>query len=353
VESELQQQQVETDTPPRTDLVELERDVHAWRGLAATSARKSGARIVASGTSPVEATPDLVRDSRYERMLERFGLITTEHLTCGCHVHVAVDSEDEGVGVLDRIRVWLPALLAVSANSPYFQGKDTHYASFRSHLMVRWPFAGPYDVFGSAEAYHRLLDDMCASGVLLDRAMAYFDARLSARYPTVEIRVADVCMEPADAVLLAALCRGLVETAARDWTEGGRAREVPTAMLRLATWQAGREGVKGELLDPATHRPRPAPEVVNALVDHARPALEDVGDAAMVDERMGTLLERGSGADRQRSVLDRTGRLADVVADTARVTVGVADPWRPTNVQACASWSPGSGSSSMVAHPPR
>jgi carboxylate-amine ligase len=124
-------------------------------------------------------------------------------------------------------------------------------------------------------------------------------------------------------------------------------------MLRLATWQAGREGVQGELLDPATHRPRPAPEVINALVDHARPALEDVGDAAMVEERMGTLLERGSGADRQRSVLDRTGRLADVVADTARVTVGVADPWRPTNVQAGGSSSPGSGSSSMVAHPPR
>jgi carboxylate-amine ligase len=101
VEAELQQQQVETDTPPRTDLVELERDVHAWRGLAATSTRKSGARIVASGTSPVEATADLVRDSRYERMLERFGLTTTEHLTCGCRVHVAVDSEDEGVGVLD------------------------------------------------------------------------------------------------------------------------------------------------------------------------------------------------------------------------------------------------------------
>jgi carboxylate-amine ligase len=353
VEAELQQQQVETDTPPRTDLDELEQDVHAWRGLAATSARKSGARIVASGTSPVEATPDLVRDSRYERMLERFGLTTTEHLTCGCHVHVAVDSDDEGVGVLDRIRVWLPALLAVSANSPYFQGKDTYYASFRSQLMVRWPSAGPYDVYGSAEAYHRLVDDMCASGVLLDKAMAYFDARLSARYPTVEIRVADVCMEPGDAVLLAALCRGLVETAARDWSEGGQAPAVPTAMLRLATWQAGREGVKGELLDPATHRPRPATEVINALVDHVRPALEDAGDAAMVEERVDTLLERGSGADRQRSVLERTGRLADVVADTARVTAGVADPWRPTDVQAGVSSSPGSGSSSMVAHPPR
>lgn len=325
VEGELQRQQVETDTPPRTDLAELEDDVRAWRGLAATSARKSGARLVASGTSPVEATPDLVRSERFEKMLDRYGLTTTEHLSCGCHVHVSVDSDDEGVGVLDRIRVWLPVLLAVSANSPYYQGKDTHYASFRSQLMVRWPSAGPYDVFGSPKAYHRLVDDMCASGVLLDKGMAYFDARLSASYPTVEVRVADVCMDPADAVLVAALSRGLVETAAREWAEGTPAPDVPTAILRLATWQAGREGVSGSLLDPATHKPRPAREVLTAFVDHVRPALEEAGDLAMVEERLATVLERGNGAARQRAVLDRAGRLSEVVADIARVTAGVAD----------------------------
>jgi carboxylate-amine ligase len=324
VEAELQRQQVETDTPPRTDLAELEQDVHAWRGLAVAAARKVGARIVASGTSPIEATPDLARNSRYERMLERFGLTTTEHLSCGCHVHVAVESDEEGVGVLDRIRVWLPALLATSGNSPYDRGRDTSYASFRSQLMVRWPSAGPYDVFGSPEVYHRLVDDMCASGVLLDKAMVYFDARLSERYPTVEVRVADVCMDPRDAVLLAALCRGLVETAARDWAEGRPVPRTPTPMLRLATWQAGREGVKGRLLDPESCRPRPAAEVLGALVDHVRPALEDSGDVAMVEERMVVLLERGNGAARQRSVLDRTGRLSEVVADVARVTAGVA-----------------------------
>jgi carboxylate-amine ligase len=325
VEAELQRQQVETDTPPRTDLGELEADVHAWRGLAVTAARKAGVRTIASGTSPVESSPDLARDSRYERMLEKFGLTTTEHLSCGCHVHVSVDSDDEGVGVLDRIRVWLPALLAVSGNSPYFQGKDTRYASFRSQLMVRWPSAGPYDVFGSAEGYHRLVEDMCGSEVLLDKAMIYFDARLSERYPTVEIRVADVCMEPSDAVLLAALCRGLVETAARDWAEGRPVPDVPTAMLRLATWQAGREGVRGRLLDPVTHRPRPAADVLHALVDHVRPALAESGDADMVEGRVASLLERGNGADRQRAVLERTGRLSEVVADIARVTAGVAD----------------------------
>lgn len=325
VEAELQRQQVETDTPPRTDLADLDKDVCSWRGLAVTAARKAGARIIASGTSPVEATPDLVSNERYEQMLERFGVTTAEHLSCGCHVHVSVESDDEGVGVLDRIRVWLPVLLAVSANSPYFQGKDTRYASFRSQLMARWPSAGPYDVFGSAETYHRLVEDMCGSGVLLDKAMVYFDARLSDRYPTVEVRVADVCMDPRDAVLLAALSRGLVETAAREWAEERPVPEVPTAMLRLATWQAGREGVRGNLLDPSSRRPRPAAEVVHDLVEHIRPALEESGDVALVEERVADLLERGNGADRQRAVLERTNRMSEVVADIARVTAGLAD----------------------------
>jgi carboxylate-amine ligase len=322
VVAELQQQQVETDTPPHASLAELEQDLRRWRGLAVTAARKAGARIVASGTSPMPVTPELVHNPRYEQMMDRFGLTTAEHLSCGCHVHVSVASADEGVGVLDRIRVWLPALLAVSANSPFWQGQDTRYASFRSQAMVRWPSAGPTDVFGSAESYQRLVSDMVETGVLLDEAMVYFDARLSRRYPTVEVRVADVCLHPRDAVLVAALCRALVEIASREWAGGVPSPAVPTSMLRLATWQAGRDGVDGTLLDPMTCRPRPASDVLDDLLSHVRPALEVTGDLGFVEERLEHVLAAGNGARRQRSVLERTNRLPEVVADLARVTAG-------------------------------
>lgn len=322
VVAELHQQQLETDTPPRADLTELEEDVRRWRRLAVSAARKVGARIVASGTSPLPVTPELVHKPRYEQMLDRFGLTTAEHLICGCHVHVCVDSPDEGVAVLDRIRVWLPSLLAISANSPFWQGRDTRYASFRSQAMIRWPSAGPTDVFGSADAYQRLVCDMVDSGVLLDTAMVYFDARLSQRYPTVEIRVADVCLDAGDAVLLAALCRGLVDTAAGEWAEGRPAPAVPTAMLRLATWQAARDGVEGTLLDPYTSSRRPAAEVLGDLLDHVRPALVANGDLGLVERRLQRVLATGNGARRQREVLDRTNRLSDVVAEVARVTAG-------------------------------
>ncbi|WP_456696702.1 glutamate--cysteine ligase 2 [Aeromicrobium sp. P5_D10] len=322
LEHELQQQQLETDTPPRTEMADLDADIREWRDKAIDAARREGARVLATGTSPMPVEPSVFHDSRYQQMVERFGITTHEQLTCGCHVHVSVDSAEEGVGVLDRIRTWLPPLLAISANSPFWQGADSQYASFRSQAIVRWPTVGPQDIFGSAHRYRQLVADMLNSGVLLDEGMVYFDARLSHRYPTVEIRVADVCLDARDTVLIAALCRGLVDTAAAQWQAGEDADPVSSQLLRLATWQAGRYGLEGDLLDPGTSRPQPATHVVHHLIDHIRPALRDNGDESLVDERLGQVLTRGNGAVRQRAVLERTGQLTDVIADLARVTAG-------------------------------
>ncbi len=339
VEGELQQQQIETHTAPVSDLLTLAREIRHWRGEAIAAARDSGSSVAAIGTSPLPVRPEPADSPRYAWIKDRFGLIAREQLTCGLHVHVSVDSDEEGVGVLDRIRVWLPALLALSANSPYWKGVDSGFASYRSQAMARWPSSGPTDVFGSAEAYHRLVEEMTRSAVLLDEGMVYFDARLSHRYPTVEIRAADVCPTVAETVVLAGLCRALVATAAREWRTGpapptrtyrdGRpatsALEVPTPLLRLAAWQAGREGLGGALLHPLTSRPRPATEVIDALVEHVRPALTAAGDLGVVEDGIERLRVHGSGAARQRRTLEHTGRLVDVVSQAVRATAGLED----------------------------
>jgi carboxylate-amine ligase len=322
LEHELQKEQLETYTAPHSEMSELGADIRSWRETAIGAARRAGARAVATATSPIAFEPHLFHDPRFEQMAARFGLTTSEQLTCGCHVHVSVESDEEAVGVLDRIRVWLPALLALSANSPFWQGRDTKYASYRSQAMIRWPSAGSYDVFGSADGYHRLVNDMVSSGVLLDENMVYFDARLSRRYPTVEIRIADVCLDIRDTVMIAALARGLVDTAAREWAADEPPHPAPTTMVRLATWQAGREGLDGMLLDPQTFRPKPAEAVVTGLLEHVHPALHGNGDEAIVEEQLQRVLTRGNGAQRQRAVLKRTGQLTDVVAHLARVTAG-------------------------------
>lgn len=318
---ELTQQQLESNTAPHETMASLEEELVGWRSRASSAARRAGAILMASGTSPVPVVPLQVHTDRYDRMVRQFGILAREQLTCGCHVHVAVASLGEAVGVLDRIRVWLPALLALSANSPFWQGAETDYAAYRSQVMRRWPASGPLDVVGSADSYRALVESMVATGVLLDEGMVYFDARPSAANPTVEIRVADVCLHVADTVLVAALCRGLVETAASDWAAGVPAPEVPTELVRLATWQAARWGIGGELLDPMTSQRRAAREVIDALVDHVRPALRDAGDEALVEDRITRVFAEGTGAARQRAVLHGSGRLDAVVAMLVRETV--------------------------------
>jgi carboxylate-amine ligase len=161
---------------------------------------------------------------------------------------------------------------------------------------------------------------MVESGVLLDDGMIYFDARLSHRYPTVEIRAADVCADLGDTMVVAAICRGLVETASRAAAAGEPPLPLSSSLLRLATWQAAHDGVDGMLVDPATMRPEPAAVVVEQLVDAIRPALASFGDLERVEEGVARLLSTGSGATRQRRTFARTGRLVDVVAEAVRLS---------------------------------
>lgn len=317
---ELQQQQLETDTHPCEDLADLEQELRTWRARAIQAAANLGASVAAVGTPPVPAEPKVDRGVRYQRMREKFGLTSAESLTCGCHVHVGIDSAEEGVAILDRIRPWLPALLALSGNSPFWQGQDSSYASFRSQVLVRWPSAGPSDIHGSVAGYRALVEQMVASGVLLDEGMVYFDARLAHDFPTVEIRVADVCLDVRDAVLTAGLVRALVETAAQEFAEGEPPLPVPTAVLRLAQWQAGRFGVQGDLLDPRTARAQPAADVLTRLVEHVRPALRASGDEELVGAGLARVLAEGTGSTRQRQVLERSGDVRQVVAEVVEVT---------------------------------
>lgn len=319
-ESELHRQQVEFSTHPCADMGELAASVHRWRAEAVRHATDAGASVAALATSPLPVSPTIGTGERYRWMAERYGLTAQERLTCGCHVHVSVASEEEGVAVLDRVRCWLPVLLALSANSPFWQGQDSEYSSYRSRVWGRWPSAGPVEVHGSAEEYHARVRSLIGTGVLRDEGMVYFDARLSHRYPTVEFRIADVCLDPADTVLLATLVRGLVETAARAWRAGEPPQNVSTSVLRAATWQAGRAGLEDRLVHPRTLRPEPAPDVLRALLDHVRDALEDSGDLEAAERALAVLERRGNGARIQREILARTGSLRDTVAECVRIT---------------------------------
>lgn len=316
LDGEMRFEQVETASAPHHDASALAADLHARRRTASEAARGAGTEVAGLATSPIapdeETEPTGARGGRYGRIAERFGSIATDQLTSGQHVHVEVASPEEGVGVLDRIGPWLPVLRALSANSPYWRGADTGYASYRSVVWNRWPSAGPTRVFGSLEAYDAAIRAMLDTDTLLDEAMVYFDARLSRSLGTVEVRVADVAPEVDDAVLVAVLARALVTTAARAHRRGQPRPSAPVEALRLAHWRAARWGLADDLVDPRTGRTAPACEVLDAFRAHVAEALEDAGDTERVVEGCARLRTEGTGAERQRAAARTAG--GDLVA---------------------------------------
>ena len=315
LDQELFGHQVETRTDPVRHLDELREQVLAARRTAGTAARAAGLAAVACGVVPrPSGEPRASRDPRYQDIVERFGDVARAAGTCGMHVHVDIDSDEQGVAVIDRVAPWLPLLVAVSANSPYADDRDTGYASWRAQVWGRWPTAGPTERFGDVETYRRVGRWLVASGAARDEKMLYLDARLALAQPTVEVRVADVCTDPEDVLLVAALARGLVETAAREYAEDAPLTPWRSEMLRAAQWRASRHGLSGLLVHPVAQELRPAREVLEALVETVRPALEDAGDVELVLRGVERVVASG-GAARQRAAFERTGAVAGVVED--------------------------------------
>lgn len=313
ITGELQLEQIEHSTVPCTSLTDLVQALRTGRTAVDEAAQHRGARAVALATSPLPVSPHLRPHPRYSKVAQMHGIVTTEQLIGGMHVHVEVATAEEGVAVLDRIRVWLPLLLALSANSPYWQGQDTGYCSFRSRVWSRWPTSGPTPLFGSAAAYDSHVQGLLGTGVILDKDMIYFDARLSSHYPTVEIRAMDVCQELQSAELIAGLIRALVEASVRDWHAGKEPSPVSESLLRVAMWRAAQSGMTGDLLDPYTLRPVPAAQLAATLMTHLGGCFEAAGEEARLRGLLSRHVQRGSGAQQQRRDFALHARLVDVV----------------------------------------
>lgn len=296
-DKELKAAQTEIATQPGTDLDAVAAELAQRRAELMAAASGRGARVIASGTSPVGDRTATTPNERYREMAETFGAVQRRQLTCAMHVHVEVDGDEEAVRVVDGIAPWLPVLVALSANSPYHDGSDTSYASFRRIQWGQWPSAGPTGAFGDVAEYRRTVKALIASGAARDDGMIYFDARLSARYPTVEIRVCDVTRDVPAAVALAALCRGLAATVAEHEAPPPPRLE----LLRAAHWRAARYGMAGDLLlDGQLTSARAA---ADRLIAYTGDALAAAGDLERVGDFLTALAEHGTGADRQRAAV--------------------------------------------------
>ncbi len=293
--------QIEHASPVFDSLPQAVDELSQFRAHLARAAHAEGLAVYSAGM-PFQAAayPTLTDDPRYDRVRAGFREVIADHQVNGLHVHVAVPNREVGVRVLGRIRPWLPTLLALSGNSPFWRGVDTGFASWRTIMMRRWVTGGCPPVFADAADYDRRLGALVGIGGTVDVETVAWNARLSEHYPTVELRVFDAQLEAADSVLLAALARGLIERAIEDDDEP--MPSIDPELLDASLWHAARDGLSDQLVcDGALV---PAHAAIDALVEHIR--LDDA-DRAFVIAGLERLQLSGIGAERQRQAFADAG----------------------------------------------
>ena len=189
VQPELQTSMIEIATPVCATLSDVRRElVRARRGVI-DAAKAHGSDIAAAGTHPFSSWQDqaITPKERYRDLAERFGLLARETVIFGCHVHVAIENREAVLDVMNRVRARLWPLLALAANSPFWLGADSDYASYRTLVWSRWPMSGPPLAFASKDDYDALIARLVACGAIDDETNLYWDVRPSGRFPDARI----------------------------------------------------------------------------------------------------------------------------------------------------------------------
>ncbi|MDF5754048.1 glutamate--cysteine ligase [Spongiactinospora sp. TRM90649] len=322
VTQEMTRLQVEVRTRPTADLDDLAGRLRAARRQVAEAAGSCGLAVVASGLPVLGSVvpPPISVGERYQRGDLVYRALNDEISICALHVHVDVPDPEHAVLVANHLRPWLPTLITLAANSPFFAGRDTGYASWRVMCWGRWPVSGAPPYFSSYLDYQQVVSALLESGALMDERTVFWDVRPSPRLPTVEIRVADVPLAPCDSTTIIGLVRGLVVTALTAVARGDPGPPIAGQLLRAAYWRAARDGLRGHGLDVRTGVLTPSAVLARRLFDHVRPALAEIGDLPMLSEGMADLLARGTGETRQRRAFARRASLSDVVDDLITAT---------------------------------
>ncbi len=320
---EVQPRVCKTAREARADLARLRRavaDVAGGFGLAP----------IAASTHPfalwrgVGAT-DKDRYRALERDLQGVG---RRLVICGLHVHVGIADDELRIDLMNQIGYFLPHLLALSTSSPFWQGEDSGLASYRVAIFNELPRTGPPDHFESYGEYRRQLDRLIAAGLIDDASKLWWDVRPSARFPTLEMRITDMCPYLDDAIAIAALYQCMISMLWRLKRQNQRWRIYPHMLIKENRWRAQRYGLEGGLVDFGKGEIVAYAALLDELIELVRPDAERLDCVAEIAHAR-TIVARGTSAHRQRAAFaeaiaggaDRQGALAAVVDGLVAETV--------------------------------
>src|SRR5215210_3252839 len=330
VKAELHQSMVEVGTEvcktpaeARAELVRLRREIMR---LAA----RNDLKIAAAGTHPFSSwvNQEITPFERYLGVKQDMQDLAQQLLIFGTHVHVAIEDRDFLIDAMNVARYFVPHVLCLSASSPFWLGRNTGLASYRSIIFRHFPRSGIPPRFGSWDEYDSMVETMVKTRCIPDGSKIWYDARPNHRFPTLEFRSCDVCTRVDEAVCIAAIFQAIVAKLWKLRRDNMTFRTYPTELIEENKWRAVRYGLDGKLLDLGKQREVPARDLIRELLDFVDPVLDELESRKEV-EHIHTILERGTSADEQQRVFRETGDLKQVVDRLMELTIeNVPDEWK-------------------------
>jgi len=321
IKPELMESVLEIATSPRTNTAEAGRELRELRRLVAQAADERGLAIGSSGTHPFAMWEDqrIAARPRYRELIAALRFVARQEIIFGVHVHVGVDDPDKAIHVANGMRVHMPLLLALSANSPFWRADATGLLSSRTPIFRAFPRVGIPPRYEDWADYERRVEFMCNTKVIGDYTYLWYDVRPHPNFGTVEVRVMDAQTRVEHTLGLAALVQAMVKELSEHFDAGEALSRYPYEMLDENKWLAARHGLDGELVDLPEQERVPTKQLARRVMDRMRGHAEDLGsadDLACVED----LLEGGNGATRQVVVYEANHDLREVVAEIVQAS---------------------------------
>jgi glutamate---cysteine ligase / carboxylate-amine ligase len=314
IKKEMFQAMVEVGTEICDDVEQARTEVVRLRRIVGELAQAAGGRLVASGTHPFGnwQNMEITDDERYSYLTEQLQEIARSIAVYGLHVHVGVDDRDQSIELMNEARYFLPHILALSVNSPFWEGRDTGIKSYRSVIWGRMPRSGIPDSFRSWDDYRSFVDMLIATHSIDEPKKIWWDIRPHPKFNTLEFRVCDMPTRVEETVALAALFQAVVAKLSRLRSRNLGFRIYQRSLIAENRWRAMRFGIDGKLIDFGKGCEVPMRELGEELLEFVDDVVDDLGSRQAI-ETVHHILRHGTGADRQLAVYERTRDLRSVV----------------------------------------
>jgi glutamate---cysteine ligase / carboxylate-amine ligase len=315
VKPEIHQSVAEVGTGVCKTVEDAAKEVKGLRKFLDELAQAQGLRIAAAGTHPFADWRDqqIFPNAHYDRLIEEMQLIARANLIFGLHVHIGIEDRELQIQIMNEYRYFLPHLLALSTNSPFWLGANTGLKSFRTKVFDRYPRTNIPDHYTDWSEFDNFVKLLIKTGCIDTGKKIWWDIRPHPIYPTLEVRVCDIPLRAEETITLAAVMQAIAAKLYKLRSKNLGYRQYRRALIMENKWRASRYGIHGKLVDFGKEVERDEIELIHELLDFIDDVVDDLGSREQIETGIAWILANGSGADRQLDVWDKTRDIRKVV----------------------------------------